>query len=381
MHALSLSATLILSVCLPSLGSAQTIADDTGLTALTEHLGAGNVPTGAGVIVGQIEASAPGYLPDAGNAEFAGKTILAMSSGMGVSGHATTVGRHYFGLSTGIAPGIDEVHCWEANNWTLGGFLNGTGNTPPDLVAFKVMNHSWIGGGLNPAKQVRKVDYAIREQDLVACVGVGNGTGNLSNPLLSHAFNVISVGRSDGSHKAGGTGNGIEVPGRHKPEMVAPGSATSFATPLVSGAASLLVETARTHPDLMGDPDAERAHAWLPDMARAGVMLAEKRAELPGFTDVCLPGLTVSTNQIAAAISQQTGRNLQVKTFPWWLFTVTAPVWELAREMKEMRYLYSTPHRLSGDRLAQILPEFTGTSLERVIAEILLERAPKAAAA
>jgi len=131
----------------------------------------------------------------------------------------------------------------------------------------------------------------------------------------------------------------------------------------------------------MGDPDVERAHAWLPDMARAGVMLAEKRAELPDFTDVCLPGLTASTNQIAAALSQQAGRVLTVKTFPWWLFTVTAPVWEMAREMKEMRYLYNTPHRMSGERLAQILPDYRAASLEQVIAEILHERAPKAAAA
>lgn len=262
LRAISIAAALLVAPA-----SAQTIADDTGLSALIQRLGAGNVPTGAGVSVGQIEASAPGYLPDVNNAEFAGKSIVAESSGMGVSGHATTVGRHFYGLSTSIAPGIDEVHCWEANNWTLGGFLNGTGSTPPDLAPFKVMNHSWIGGGLNPATQLRKLDYAIREQDLVTCVGVNNGSGGLDQPLLSHAFNVISVGRSDGSHRAGGTAHGIEVPGRHKPELVAPASATSFSTPLVAGAAALLVETARSHPDLASDPDAERA-----DVIKAALM-------------------------------------------------------------------------------------------------------------
>ena len=131
----------------------------------------------------------------------------------------------------------------------------------------------------------------------------------------------------------------------------------------------------------MGDPEIERAHVWLPDMARAGAMLADKRADLPTFTDIPLPGLTFSSAQLARTIERQTGRSLRVKPFPWWLFSVTAPLWELAREMKEMRYLYDTPHRLSGSRMAKILPEFQPTSFEQVVAEILAQRSPQAAAA
>ncbi|GAB4263246.1 MAG: NAD(P)H-binding protein [Pararhodobacter sp.] len=131
----------------------------------------------------------------------------------------------------------------------------------------------------------------------------------------------------------------------------------------------------------LGDPAVGRAHAWLPDMARAGLMLAEKRAALEPFTDVPFPGYTLSADDIAQALSRLTGRALRVKLFPWWLFSVTAPVWELAREMKEMRYLYSTPHRLDDALFTRLLPEFRATPLQDALAEILARREIAARAA
>jgi nucleoside-diphosphate-sugar epimerase len=131
----------------------------------------------------------------------------------------------------------------------------------------------------------------------------------------------------------------------------------------------------------LGNPTARRAHAWLPDMARAGVLLAEKRATLDAFTDVPFPGYTLSADDLAQALTRLTGRTLRVKAFPWWLFSATAPVWELAREMKEMRYLYSTPHRLDDTLFNRLLPDFRATPLETALAEILALRAPRARAA
>jgi hypothetical protein len=254
--------------------AAQSIPDETGLSALIQRLGAGNQPTGAGVVAGMAEAPAPGYLPDPSDPQFVGKTILQKSAGTGISGHATVVGQHYFGLSTSIAPGIDTILVWEASGWLGLGFLNGTGATPPKLAEFKIINHSWIGAGADPQKSLRKLDFAIDDQQFLALVGVNNGIGPLDYPLLSHGFNLIAVGRSDGQHHAGPTGLGVDGPGRHKPEIVAPAGATSFSTPLASGAAALLVETARTHPALAGDAMAERA-----DLLKAVMMAgAEHRA-------------------------------------------------------------------------------------------------------
>lgn len=252
---------------------AQSTADQTGLTALIDRLGAANVPTGAGVEVGQVEANGGGgWAPDLAHPEFAGKTFVMQSSNPGVSGHATTVGQYWYGLSTSIAPGISTIDCWSATHWLAGGFLNGAGATPPDHVTVKIFNHSWIGPGSNI--QLRKLDFAVGDQELVVCDGVNNGAAPLDVVLLSHAYNALAVGRSDGQHHFGDTRFGVDGPGRMKPEMVAPASFTSFSTPLVAGGAALLVETARTHPILALDPDAQRA-----DVLRAVLMAgAEHRA-------------------------------------------------------------------------------------------------------
>lgn len=131
----------------------------------------------------------------------------------------------------------------------------------------------------------------------------------------------------------------------------------------------------------MGNPDVRRAHAWLPDMARAGVMLAERRAELPAFCDVPFEGLTFSARDLTEALARLTGRKLKIGGFPWWLMRLSSPVWELGRELGEMRYLYETPHRLDGARMAALLPDFTPTPMDEVLRIVLARRQNLAAAA
>ena len=271
---------LLLIGLLASLASGQSaIHNETGLTALIKRLGPGNQPSGANVPVGQVEAYfSNGYAPDPGDSQFAGKTFVLKSGPSTPSGHATLVGWYLYGTSTGISPGIAQVDCYEASNWLGPGFLNGTGMTPPQLASVKIFNNSWVGSGGGTNIWLRKLDYAIATQQLVVCNGVNNGTGPLDYPLLSNSFNAIAVGRSDGLHKAGTTFAVFDGPGRQKPELVAPGPATSFATPLVAGAASLLVETARTDPALSLDPDAERA-----DLLKAILMAGAKHR--PGWSN------------------------------------------------------------------------------------------------
>lgn len=262
---------LVLSAAAP----AQSIPEDTGWNDLAERL-FGAVPTGAGVVVGQVEAAVgSAYAPDPNHPEFVGKQFTLVSPGLGASGHATTVGRHFFGLQTSLAPGPTDIRAYEAGHWLANGFLRGTGSMPPKNVApLKIFNHSWIGSPLGSKTYLRKLDFAIDEQELVVAYGVDNGSGPLTVPLLAQAFNGIAVGRSDGNHAHGTTIAPADGPGRMKPELVAPGSATSFATPLVAGAAALLVETAQSAPGLQGNPRALR-----PELLKAVLMAgAEKRA-------------------------------------------------------------------------------------------------------
>jgi nucleoside-diphosphate-sugar epimerase len=116
-----------------------------------------------------------------------------------------------------------------------------------------------------------------------------------------------------------------------------------------------------------GDPAAMLAYCYVPDWASAAVLLAEKRRELGSFEDVPFPGHAFTAEELRRFVSTELGVSVSLSRFPWWLFEVTSPFWELAREMREMRYLWSTPHTLSGVKLARLLPSFRPTPLEEVV--------------
>lgn len=117
---------------------------------------------------------------------------------------------------------------------------------------------------------------------------------------------------------------------------------------------------------LFGGADVQRAYAYLPDMARAAVGLAQMRAALPRFADVPFAGLTFSMNQLRDAFQAQSGRSLRFGKFPWWIMRIASPFWELAREFLEMRYLYETPHSLDPAPMAKLLPDFKITSFQQM---------------
>ena len=120
-----------------------------------------------------------------------------------------------------------------------------------------------------------------------------------------------------------------------------------------------------------GDPNALQAYCYLPDWARAAVGLAEMRRALGAFTDVPLGGLNHTAVELAAAVEGLTGRRIRITGFPWIVMQVTRPFWELAREMLDMRYLWSHPHGLSDERLKALLPGFETTPLPQLLAELL----------
>ncbi|MEN0001453.1 MAG: NAD-dependent epimerase/dehydratase family protein [Pseudomonadota bacterium] len=125
---------------------------------------------------------------------------------------------------------------------------------------------------------------------------------------------------------------------------------------------------------LPGPAETRQAMCFLGDWARAAVQLAEKRPTLAPFEDIPFPGHTLTGHDIKKAAETALGHKLTFTKFPWWMFTLTAPVWELAREMKEMRYLYETDHALSDKRLKALLPDFEATPIEQIIRDMLAAR-------
>lgn len=125
----------------------------------------------------------------------------------------------------------------------------------------------------------------------------------------------------------------------------------------------------------LGRPEVRRAHAHLPDMARAAVALAGMRADLPAFADLPFADHRFSIADLAAEIGRQTGQEPRVTPFAWWQLQLAAPVWELARELREMRYLYDLDHALDPAPLAAVLGRVPHTSFADVVAAHLSRKA------
>jgi nucleoside-diphosphate-sugar epimerase len=116
-----------------------------------------------------------------------------------------------------------------------------------------------------------------------------------------------------------------------------------------------------------GPVDIRQAMCFLPDWARAAVALAEKRRTLGKYEDIPFEGHTLTARDIKTGLERILNQDLTFVGFPWWLFTLAAPVWELAREMNEMRYLWNTDHALSNARLHRLLTDFEVTPLDQVL--------------
>ncbi|MGH1355445.1 MAG: epimerase [Thalassovita sp.] len=113
-----------------------------------------------------------------------------------------------------------------------------------------------------------------------------------------------------------------------------------------------------------GAPDSPHTWAYLPDLARAAVMLAEKRSTLARFEDVPFPGFTLSGNQMAKAISRAINSPVALRKMSWLPLHLARPFMPLAKHLFEMRYLWSLPHSMSGERLSVLLPDFQPTSVD-----------------
>ncbi len=116
-----------------------------------------------------------------------------------------------------------------------------------------------------------------------------------------------------------------------------------------------------------GDPDAMQAYCYLPDWARAAADLASKRADLANFEDIPFPGHAFTVNELRTMVEKALGRPVKLSLFPWTMMRLLSPFWELARELVEMRYLWSTSHTLSAAKFHRLLPDFRATPLEQVM--------------
>lgn len=258
------TACVFIACAAPSYGD---VFSDIKYTDLVARLGA-NIPTGLNIKLGQVEApenTAGSYAPDTALAEFAGTTFNLLSgTTAGASWHGTEVAKAFYGNSLSIAPAVNEVSVWNVNSWLTAASLGvGTGAQPVATpTGVRVHNHSWIGSFGQTAldnEALRRVDFVASRDNVLFVAGVNNGAGSAAQPMMAYSYNGIAVGLPDGNHSAAATPSGIDGINRRKPDMVAPGQFTSFATPVVGAAATLLFDAALRDPAVSANPNANRA--------------------------------------------------------------------------------------------------------------------------
>ena len=112
-----------------------------------------------------------------------------------------------------------------------------------------------------------------------------------------------------------------------------------------------------------GALDASHAWAYLPDLARAFVRVAETTPAQPGWRFECLhfAGHTVTAQVWLAALTEvaweqgwlPAGGALRTGTLPWGMMRLVSPFSAPVASLLEMRYLWDVPHALDGAALAQ----------------------------
>ena len=117
-----------------------------------------------------------------------------------------------------------------------------------------------------------------------------------------------------------------------------------------------------------GDPDIPHAWAYLPDVARAAVLLCEMRDRLAAFSDIPFGGYTLTGREIAAGLSRVTDTDIRLKRFSYVPVYAAMPFWRMARHLLETRYLWTTPHWLDSSAFETLMPEFRHTPVNQALA-------------
>ncbi len=235
--------------------------------------------TGSGIVVAQAEALFQGTNNFEVNPAAIGQpaskfTYIGMDGSVSNtfqssegSEHANAVANNWYGPQ-GMAPGIGGVYNYEADY-----FVN---NIIADNVAIpaQIVNQSFVFlTGTNTPEQAvieQTFDTYAATYNTLFVSGAGDGGAVLAP---ASAYNGIGVGCYEGQ-----TSTGPTYDGRSKPDITAPGGATSYSCGYVSGAATLLLQAA-----LSGDGGAGTT-SDAADSRVLKVLLLNGATKPPGWT-------------------------------------------------------------------------------------------------
>lgn len=114
--------------------------------------------------------------------------------------------------------------------------------------------------------------------------------------------------------------------------------------------------------------------AYLPDVAETMGRLLDRAADLQPFAVYHMEGVwDRDGGQLSAAIDRVLGRKVAMKRTPWWLFNLASPFVPLFRELMEMRYLWTTPVRMSNRKLVDFLGAEPSTPIDDAVRKTLAD--------
>lgn len=137
--------------------------------------------------------------------------------------------------------------------------------------------------------------------------------------------------------------------------------------------AGMFMDLARGKLYHLGDLQTRHAWAYLPDLARALVVLGEKREQFAAFENFHFAGHWVNHGQVMASIQSALGQRPKVAPLPWWMLRALGLVNPVMRDIFRMRYLWLNEMELVDPRLDALLgPGFT-TPFEAAVATTVAE--------
>lgn len=124
--------------------------------------------------------------------------------------------------------------------------------------------------------------------------------------------------------------------------------------------------------NLVGQAGVGHQWSYLPDVASTMVQLLSRRDSLEPFAVFHMAGhWDADGKQMAESIRRvvvrRGGASPRFRSFPWWFLTLASPFNATFREMREMRYLWREPLRMSNQRLQAVLGDEPHTPLDQAV--------------
>lgn len=120
-------------------------------------------------------------------------------------------------------------------------------------------------------------------------------------------------------------------------------------------------------------------HSWayLPDLGRAFVKVAEAGGRLSAYENFHFAGHFVTGTKMMELVQQALPMPVKVKPMPWGVMKLISVFVPIVREVVKMRYLWEVPHRLADPKLDEILGDNFATPLDEAVTRTVKSYLPK----